>query len=231
MEKHISSWLNESRELLELLESKLPSRIDHASVSLTAKIPFKVLWFRGSLIWRFTELCRSAFEDFKNDKLVSAILLTRAALETGAALWYLSTKIKTASESGALGDIDDYIARLILGSKTDPAVPQAINVLSFVDKVDKDIPGFRKQYDVLSEYAHPNWEGTTQLYSKPDPINKRVDFGSNMRGAEYAKQCCIINLNGALLIFENTYDEIAVFMSSFIKLCESQLRSRNNTAS
>jgi hypothetical protein len=57
--------------------------------SLTAKMPFKALVCREALTRRTAELGRSTFESFENSKLASAILLTRVAVETSAALWYL----------------------------------------------------------------------------------------------------------------------------------------------
>ena len=50
--------------------------------------------------------------------------------------------------------------------------------------MEKDFKGFREQYDMLSEYAHPNWSGTAFMYSKPDRANLSTDYGTNIRGAE-----------------------------------------------
>src|SRR5262249_31434404 len=215
MEEDITDLLNEIEGRLTLLESNLPSRNDRASVSLTAKIPFKALDYREALSWRFAELSRSAFEAFKNDKLGTAIILTRAAVETTSALWYLNRKIKTAIELDAVGDIDEYLMRLLMGSKTDPAMPDPINVLTFVKRVDKEANGFLKQYDELSEFAHPNWAGTLLLYSKPNPKKMWTDFGSNMRQVEDIKQVGITNLSVALLIFEHSYNQISDMMPKF----------------
>jgi cation transport protein ChaC len=143
---------------LEILESNLPRRVDGFAVSPHTKIPFKALVYREALIWRMTELGRAAFDCFEKNKLAAGILLTRAAVETSAALWYLSAKLDASVQSGTVGDIDDYLMKLMMGSKSNQDImPAAINVLTFVDCVDKDIKGFRQQYDGLSEFARPNW--------------------------------------------------------------------------
>jgi hypothetical protein len=49
-------------------------------------------------------LGRSMFESFENSKLASAILLTRVAVETSAALWYLCGKIGGVVEAEIVGD-------------------------------------------------------------------------------------------------------------------------------
>ncbi len=224
MEESTASLLNEIRGRLELLEASLPRRVDAMAVSPTSKLPFNVLCYRETLIWRMSELGRSAFENYENDKLASAILLTRAAVETSAALWYLCGKIEAIAESGIVGDSGDYMMRLMMGSKTDPALPEAINVLTFVKRVEKDIEGFLHQYDSLSEFAHPNWAGTALLYSKPDPTNLWTDFGANLR-SENSKNIGVVNLSVALMFFERSYNRIADLMPGFITLCESQLNA------
>jgi hypothetical protein len=56
-------------------------------------------------------------------------------------------KLEATIKSEALGDIDDYLMKLLMGSKTDPNLPQPLNVLKFIDYVEKKIEGFRHQYD------------------------------------------------------------------------------------
>ena len=216
-----SSLMNEVRGQLELLESVLPRHVDAMAVSPTTKVPFKALLYREVLIWRMAELSHGALENFENDKNVSAIILTRAAVETSAALWYLRTKLAGTVQAGTAGDIDDYLMRLNMGSKIDPALRPAVNVLTFVDCVDRDIVGFRHQYDVLSEFAHPNWAGTALLYSKSNPVNLRTDFGTNIRGGDNTKDIGVLNLSVALTMFERNYNSISDLMPAFIALCEN----------
>jgi hypothetical protein len=92
-----------------------------------------------------------------------------------------------------------------------------------VDRVEKDVAGFRHQYDVLSEFAHPNWAGTGLLYSKPDPANYWTDFGTNLRESANPKSVGVTNLSVALMFFERSYNRLADLMPSFIAICEKQL--------
>jgi hypothetical protein len=237
MEKSLASVLNEIRGRLELLESSLPKRVDAMEVSPISKLPFKALLYREALIWRMAELGRGAFESFEKDKLVSAIVLTRAAVETSAALWYLCAKVDAAVKSSAVGEIDDYLMRLMMGratgyrtsdpSTTGPASPRPIRVGAFLKEVDKDIGGFSHQYGILSEYAHPNWAGTALLYSKPDWENRWTDFAQNIRGGDSTKDIGVGNLSVALMIFERSYTRIGDLMPTFIALCESRLKTND----
>lgn len=217
----LDSTMFELRERLESLERSLPQRVDGYALSPESKLPMKALVYREVLIWRMAELSRSAAENLEKENLSVAITLIRAALETTAGLWYLKTKLDHAVTIQSQGDIDEYLMKLIMGTKTVQEMPQAINVLTFVDRINKDIEGFRGQYDHLSEFAHPNWAGTSLLYSKPDHKNLWTDFGKNIRGLNNTKQAGAINLSVALMIFEETYKGIAVLMPAFIKLCST----------
>ena len=158
------------------------------------------------------------------------ILLTRAAVETSAALWYLSAKLDATLQAGTVGDIDDYLMRLMMGSRTNPELPAAISVLTFVDRAEKDIEGFRHQYDMLSEFSHPNWAGAALLYSKPDPPNLRTDFCANIRVGDSTKHADVLNLSASLMLFEQNYNHVADVMPAFITLCASRLRQGGTCA-
>ena len=195
------------------------------AVSQVSKLPYKALLYREALIWRMSELGREALESYQRDKLVSAIALTRAAVETSAALWYLRTKMDAVVKSGVVGDIDDYLMRLVMGKATgagptDPlqsnsVLPRPIKVGTFLKQVDKDSQGFSHQYGVLSEYAHPNWAGTALLYSKHIPADRCTIFGPNIRGGS-TKNIGVANLSVALMMFERSYARIGDLMPKFI---------------
>lgn len=235
MKKSVAELMDEICTRLEAFESSLPKRINAMEVSQGSKLPYKVLLYREALIWRMVELCRGAFENFTKDKLVSGIVLTRAAVETSAALWYLCAKVDDVVDSGAVGDIDEYLMKMLMGTATeapkvtasreDVELPRPIKVRAFLKQVEKDVEGFSHQYGVLSEYAHPNWAGTGLLYSKHDKEKRITDFGQNIRKAENTKLVGVVNLSVALLMFERSYNRIRDLLPVFTALCESRLRS------
>ena len=208
---------------LELLEAYLPRRIEAGGVFRRAKLPFHAVQCREVLAWRFAELAREAYEAIGRDRLAAAVLLTRAVMETAAAQWYLRSRVTKALDSGDLGNIKSCVHRLLLGSRTSEDLPDPINVLSFVDAVNDTVEGFRDQFDHLCEVAHPNWAGTSQLYSQPDAQARAVEFGHNLRGSEGIRSRTVANLSVAMAMFELDYNEIADLMDPFIELCERDL--------
>ncbi len=234
MEESVASLMDEIRGRLELLESNLPKQVDGWTLSQLSKLPYKVQIYREALSWRMAELGRAAFEDFGKDKLAAAIVLTRAAVETSAALWYLCAKVDTAVESADVGDIDDYLMQMIIGIATgaptdastgEAITPRPIRIDKFLDRVETDIKGFKHQYGLLSEFAHPNWSGTVYLYAKHDKSKGVSDFGQNIREPEGAKRIAISNLAVALAMFERSYNRVADLIPAFAKLCEDRLKN------
>ena len=122
--------------------------------------------------------------------------------------------------------------RLLMGTKA-PAdiLPPPINVLNFIDCVEKDIPGFRDQYDRLGEFAHPNWAGTTFLFSKIDYSSGIADFGGNIRETESTRRMGLLNLSVALAMFEVSYNRIIDLMPDFVQICERHTGPDSQTPS
>jgi hypothetical protein len=115
--------------------------------------------------------------------------------------------IRKQNSDGFDPDVDDTIVRLVMGSRSEPLLPGAINVLTFVDKVERDIPGFRRSYDKLSEIAHPNWAGTSLLYLEHDRETFVSACGSNDNSGTF--NVAALTLLSSVSIFEFSYNNIA----------------------
>jgi hypothetical protein len=121
--------------------------------------------------------------------------------------------------------------KLLLGTKIDTDVlPEAENVLNFVDRVDKKIYGFRKQYERLSEFAHPNWSGSVLLFSKPEEKYGIAHFGENMRAEGEARFIGLGNLASALDIFLLSYNSVTEVSPEFVRLCEAHAQTKGEQA-
>ena len=216
----IDKLFEDVRDTLANLEANLPTIVDGFALSNKTKRPFKAMWFRESACWRIAQLSRSSFECFEKRKLASAVLLARACMETSASLWYLRQVLERSIEAQTIGEADQRIMQLLMGSKVDPNLEKAVNVLTCIDSVDRTIPGFRHQYDHLSEFAHPNWAGTVLLFSKREE-GGIANFGENMRSEESVLVAGLHNLAGALDVFELSYNRVGELLPDFVRLCEA----------
>jgi hypothetical protein len=234
MPKTIDDLTTEIRDRLDRLETSLPTRLDARDLGTRSQLPFYALYCRETWMWRVVELARCAFDCFQKEDFVSAMVLTRAAMETTAALWSLRGKLEKALKLGSVNvsELGTYLARLRVGQGkgiAQPDDPKAVHVMDFIRAVEKDCEGFGHQYDHLSEFAHPNWSGTTGLYSRFDHDEALAEFGRNIRGAEWAKGIGLTNLSVALLFFEDSYNRFADLMPPFIDLCEREGLPTNPT--
>jgi hypothetical protein len=220
-ERQIAEHLAEITQCLASFQSRLPREFNFKALALARSMsPYRAVVYRDTLMWRITELGQSALENFNQTRLSAAILLSRAAIETASALWYLQSKIAATVEADRLGDVDDDLVRLQLGTRVFEGPHLAINVLNFLDDVDKRFPGFRKCYEALSEYAHPNFPGTTGLYSASDFSESTVSFGAHASASRQAEVVGVGSLRVAMFMFDYCYAELDKLMPEFVAVCE-----------
>jgi hypothetical protein len=99
--------LERALELAFILSNSLSPAVDPATVSKTAKIPFKALLLRELLAYRLAELSTSACELFRDGRTIAATILTRAALEAVAWLFVLDKRVGKCLAKKALGNFPD----------------------------------------------------------------------------------------------------------------------------
>jgi len=222
MQRLVVEYKAEIAERLDALERSLPRQLDAPAVSLK-KLPGIAMWYRETMIWRFSEVAQEAFDNLNRKRFAAAMVLTRAAVETGAGLWYLHEKIKKAIAAGELCDLGEKLEKLTVGYKEQSALaefPEAINVMTFVEQLDKKIDGFARAYATLCEYSHPNHRGAAGLFSCPHDDTGLVDFGSNIRELNTHELICALNLSAAVMMFDHSYAAIANSMPKLVALCE-----------
>lgn len=152
----VSAEIVEAREAATRLRESLPSSIDAAALGVRSKAPFQLLCAREALIWRSEELARNACDALEREDLSVAALLTRALTENAAFMWKM-WEILNARHTHSPQALNDVLMRLLAGSRDRPDGPQAMQILSCIDRMNKAVPGVRASYDSLSEIAHPHW--------------------------------------------------------------------------
>ena len=75
-----------------------------------------------------------------------------------------------------------------------------------MDNLAKEYPGFRKMYDKLFEFTHPNWSCVPGAYSVIDRENWKNRFGRNLR--EQPLAFGLGPLIGSLSVFIHHYNEM-----------------------
>lgn len=169
-EKEQIAWVE---ELLRIIKAERQTQINYQD-EITSDISPNVVPINKMLLLiraihciRGCELASDALSAFRSGHRVSAVLLARALLESAAMISESLTRVETAEKSGSASEIESTqqnLNKYIFGSRDDTSPVKAINILTVINRVDKDFPDLLKMYDNLSEYAHPNWRGGQGAY-------------------------------------------------------------------
>ncbi len=221
------TFLGDAKKLVAEFKQNLPQKVDPASLTLNSKLPFKAMSLREVLLYRMTELTEEAYRLYEAKKNVAAILLTRSALETAAMLYWLHMEISGVVDRSETGSIDQYLMKALFGSKDGKGPVEAHNVLTAIQHLDRKHEKFRTYYDTLSEYAHPNWCGTSGPYSEIDMEKVVLNLGENIRAIPTLTG--LVPLVASLEVFKHYYNDIAELMPKFIHVCDEQIDKNSTT--
>lgn len=210
--------VDELRAELSRLAGMLPESIDLLALHKRYKAPGKVQMLSESLVWRQEELCRNALAALDRENFVTAALLTRAAMETTAALVYLHSLVTRSIEKGCSPELEEKLTGFLTGSKIWEDIGGAIHVNDMLREVAKVIPGyFDEHYAMLSEIAHPNWSGTMGAYGMIDKEAMVVRFGRGGRSPENQQGTIIGRLAGSVGLFIGYYEMLGAMLPQFAK--------------
>jgi hypothetical protein len=191
-ESHLPSLddrLIELRPELEELRKRLVPKIGIQEVP-DAKVLWKVLVLYQSLIRRTLYLVEGVGRAWRHEEYLTAIVLARCITETAAFIWDLTTGLRTHVRNADLDAIDKLVMARTYGSRLIDDLPPAVNILTLIEKFDRDLMAnagvskerarekvVRAHYDLLSEFAHPNYFGVTNLFGDLDRDQRTVFFG------------------------------------------------------
>lgn len=210
--------IEELRGEVEALSASLPEMADLYGLS-TYKTPGKVYLLRESLCWRMEEVSRSALDALDRGDIVASAIMTRAAMETAAAVFYVHKLADDALTKGVDDKLDETLTGFLTGSKIWPENQGAIQVLRMIDAVGKKLDGFRKHYEMLSEFAHPNWSGAFGAYGKTDHEKAIATFGKGKLPSNH--KLVLGMLSGSVGLFRGYYNALGDKLLPFAKLIEA----------
>ncbi|MDA9980308.1 DUF5677 domain-containing protein, partial [Yoonia sp.] len=170
------------------------------------KAPFRALTLRETAYWRFTDLVDQSHCLAERGHFLGARILLRSAYETFFMMTYLNNMIDdVCANKFNFNDFSDKTTRLILGSKDGSTKHIAINILTILKHCERVYPGIQRNYDLLSETAHPNADGMQLGYTKIDFDKSVIKFNSQWRSIYSGRHGDA--LIECIRIFVHEYDE------------------------
>lgn len=195
------------------------------SISKTAKTPFKAFCLREALYYRMTDLSGAAIDLYKQNKIVPAIIIIRAAYETAALCFYVYKNLNQAIERHDFIEMDDFLMKAGHGGKLNEVHYKAFNILTVIKHLDKEFTGLESMYYWLCEVAHPNWMGCEGAYSTLNAKEHYYEF--SLKNENFKQEVLGLNeLSAALVVFEHYYNKMADILPEIIKLCEECIDKR-----
>ncbi len=189
----------------------LPQSVEVAARGVKAKAPYKAMAIRAALIWRTEELARNAYAALQRGDLAAAIVLARAVVECTALMARLVHVVFERSKATE-EELDYTLNKMLLGWKSPSDMPEAFNILTPIDHLNRQAPGVRRAYDLMSEFAHPNWSGVSSLFSRTDREKYVTHFGRFETKQEALRAKAVSALAACLAIFEFDYNKFADVM-------------------
>jgi len=224
--------IQELRDTLQILRGGLESQVSAEAIGTASMIPLKAMVLREALLWRIVEVADAVLLCIDAGNSLGAVMLARAAIECVAVQNQLNDKIQNASEAGA-AKLDDDIIRLLMGTRSfssgDPDMDQKLqmpNVMTCLNRLDKQFPGCAKLYEYLCDFSHPNYAGTAGCFSNGDPQQGLIELGRYKQGTQQqmmdsAIQSAVL----ALLMFQVGYTEAVSHWGEFFRICDSPHQS------
>jgi hypothetical protein len=171
---------NYYKQLYDNLETELPY---HPHLMGAQRTPLLVDYIKTALKYRIVNLSKNNIQLFEKNELLSAMILTRSIFETSALLFSVYKKLERAVIDKEIISIENFIERVAIGSRYNPTQnPKgeevlAYNIMSAIDMLDKTFKGIKRDYDLVSEFAHPNHSGALSNFA--NIVNNEVVKFSN----------------------------------------------------
>ena len=176
----------ETLNALEYLRGYLVQEVSQDKAR-TPKVAWKAVVLYQCLVRRVLEAADGTALGWNERNLLTAITMARSLIETTAALHDLSENLKDAVSRESLDDVDAILMSRMFAWRTAPGVaediPTSTNVLTLIDRLDRWLKQrgasaalIRRFYEDVSEFAHPNYLGISQIYTDNDYANLSVSF-------------------------------------------------------
>ena len=166
----VNEYIKECDKYILNLKSHCVGEMFSREYSWRAKHPFKVMSYVNAMTWRMYDMSCAAIALFKQNKIIPALCLVRACWENLVATYELKELILNCCEKKTLdSNADNILMRLLYSNRYDKdnrymseefyeefKEYRAKNILTLVQKLEKDYPQVKDIYSGMYEFVHPN---------------------------------------------------------------------------
>lgn len=174
------------KKLLQQLKSFFIDELDEIEPDSGKKLLRLFDVWRQVSLRRIVDLAGSADAFFHEERLIPANTLTRSTVETVAIQFAVWKQLDSLTDALNADAIHKLLMSVVFGrrDKGKDWPNKSMQVLTAIDHLEKQFPGFRTEYDRLSEYAHPGLAGGYGMYVRTEGQKFKTYFGQNPNGLE-----------------------------------------------
>lgn len=191
------------------------------------KVVWKLTCFQQGILFRAIALQNGISASINQNNSLCALLLCRALIEVAGSIWSVSRAVEKGIVANNLTAIDTVLMKSVFSTRWEkfPENYQATNILTLLDRLDDELMGgnekpSRGNYELLSEFAHPNWSGTLGFFG--DLRKADFTYTFSFRPVDDSINAFLISGNHALMIIEFILNKIDSFMPELLKMCPDE---------
>ena len=198
---------------LNQLIARRKSEVAVVGPLVESKTAWKCAILQQALLHRLTMLASGCANEWNAGNVLASILCARAIIETLCLASFIADEIKRFCGVNDIEGIEKLANDHLFATRDDEMIArhigfQAKNILTFIDKFDKKMPGVREAYDFLCEFCHPNGSGLLMTYGVINRQTGAVTFAEFAPRLRYAEKhvitCFMLVLFGEPIM--NTFD-------------------------
>ncbi len=221
--------LTKAKKILDDIKKKQPAKIEKKNYSLKVTMPLKVDMIKETSAYRIRELSETVLLLIEVKKYLPAIIIIRSIFETSSLLYFTYIKAKKVLNDKNLDAFNDTLNRLTFACSGHEDEAKPINVLTTIDKMDKEFNDevgneantCRWIYNTMTDYVHPNWDGSQLVFQELDEENDTVHFYESST-ERIVKSDVVSPFVVSIITLQKAYDEITKLMSPLIKVCDEE---------
>jgi aspartyl-tRNA(Asn)/glutamyl-tRNA(Gln) amidotransferase subunit B len=203
------------------------------SGALRSRVAWRLAVYQQVLLFRAVALANGISTAWNNRDTLSAFLSARALMETMAVLADFERRVAALLSQKDIDGLEALAEKGFFASRDSEVTskaPQveATNVLTYVDKLSKQVPLFRRHYDQLSERCHPNALGQNLMFGTFDKSASSYRFSDERDPDKNA--IMILAVLEFLPGVESTIAELSASIAQVSDVHERILRGKGPTS-
>ncbi len=235
--REVNKLIKECKSYISALKTHCVDSMFSRQYSWRAKHPFKVMSYVNAMTWRMYDMSNAALTLMGSSSIIPSLCLVRACWENMVATFELKGLVQLCCEQKAIpSDVDETLMRILYSNRYDKdnryvggehfenfKEYKAKNILTLVQKLEKEYPQTKDFYSTICEFVHPNGDGVGGSYSQLDESTHTVLFGPQFGRDSQLFPAFITTLSCSIDLYLRFVESIDGNIDEFSRLCEDAL--------